>query len=231
MTERYTLAADKNTLSVRFGLAEVDRYKPNYNIAPSQLVPVITAGSSGLSFFYWGQIPERAKNKAISQKLLSITADAIQEKPIEQQNLLTQRCLVLADGFYGWKRISKKGKVAHRVTFNDNEILGFGGIWEEFETEKGTKVHTFKIISTPSNALVQSMSGSMPLLLDREQEKLWLNKETELATLLAQIRPFPADNMHVYSVSPSVENPNNNSPSLIEPFAPADQFGNYSLID
>ncbi|MEM6523737.1 MAG: SOS response-associated peptidase [Bacteroidota bacterium] len=231
MTDRYTITVDKNTLLVRFNLESTEGYVPSYNAAPSHLMPVITVGSQGLSFFYWGQIPERAKNRTISQKLLNIDSKVIIEKPIEQQNLVERRCLILADGFYGWKRISKKGKVAHRVVFKDNEILGFGGMWEEFETEEGTIVHTFKIISTASNTLVQSMSGNMPLIINRESEKLWLNRETSLSALLELLNPFPTGQMSLYSVSPKVENPNYNHPSLIEPFAPADQFGNYSLFD
>lgn len=231
MTDRYTIAANKNAIQIRFNLADADGYSPNYNAGPSHILPLITVGSSGLSHFYWAQIPERAKNKAISQKLLYTASEDISAKPILKEALLQRRCLILADGFYGWKRISKKGKVAHRVIFKDNEVLGFGGLWEEFENDLGEMVHTFKIITTPSNSLVSSMSASMPLIFNRELEKVWLDKNSELDSLLNLLKPFPTDQMHIYSVSPKLENPDFNHPSLIEPFAPADQFGNYSLFD
>ncbi|MEM1408151.1 MAG: SOS response-associated peptidase [Bacteroidota bacterium] len=231
MTDRYTITADKNTLLVRFTLESTDGYVPSYNAAPAHILPVITMGSAGLSFFYWGQIPERAKNRSISQKLLYIDGESLTEKQLLHQDLLEQRCLIVADGFYGWKRISKKGKVAHRITFNENEVLGFGGIWEEFENDDGEVVHTFKIITTPSNTLVDTMSPQMPLVLGREQEGLWLDKETDISLLLDLIKPYPISKMQLYTVSPKVKDPNFNHPSLIEPFAPTDQFGNYSLFD
>lgn len=231
MTDRYTIAAEKNAIFVRFNLESAEGYLPNYNAAPTHILPIITAGSNGLSFFYWAQIPERANNKSISQKLLYTEAEAIQEKSILQADLIERRCLIIADGFYGWKRISKKGKVAHRIIFNDNAVLGFGGIWEEFENDEGALVHTFKIITTPSNGLVESMSARMPLVIDRSHEKSWLDKEADVSTLLSLLKPYPMEQMNLYSVSPKLEDPNLNDPSLIEPFAPADQFGNYSLFD
>ncbi|MEO1098624.1 MAG: SOS response-associated peptidase family protein, partial [Bacteroidota bacterium] len=129
MTDRYTITTNKNTLLVQFNLESIDGYVPSYNAAPAHILPVITMGSAGLSFFYWGQIPERAKNKSISQKLLYIDGESLITKQLLHKDLLEQRCLIVADGFYGWKRISKKGKVAHRITFKENEVLGFGGTW------------------------------------------------------------------------------------------------------
>lgn len=231
VTERYTIAVDKNTIAVRFQLEDAEGYQPRYNAGPTQILPVIIPGSAGLSFFYWGQLPERAKNRSISQKLIYAEAESVATKPTWQEALLSNRCLIPIDGFYDWKRITKKGRVAHRIIFNQDEVRGFGGLWEEFENDDGERVHTFKILTTEANAVVQPMSPRMPLVLSQEAESIWLDKNVELESLLTTLKVYPTADMHAYSVSPKIEDPKLDSALLIKPFAPADQFGNYSLFD
>ena len=43
-----------------------------------------------------------------------------------------QRCLILADGFYEWKRHSKKSKVPYRIQLRTKQLFAFAGIWEEY---------------------------------------------------------------------------------------------------
>ena len=231
MGDRYTLTASKEVLSKRLGVDVPGHYQPRYNAAPTQLLPLVTPGSKGLSFFYWGQIPGRAHNRSLSTKLLYSEAETIKNKPIQLTTLMERRCLVPADGFYTWKRISKKGKVAHRIVFGHNEIVTLGGIWEEFEDDSGTVAHTFRIITTPANSLVAPMHPTMPLVLNKNAESTWSNPASTKEDLLALLDPYPENDMHSYSVSPKIDDVTNDSPALIQPFAPADQFGNYSLFD
>ncbi len=231
MCERYTLTVSKDVLSKRFNIEVSDRYHPRYNAAPTQILPLIIPGSKGLSFFYWGQIPERAKNRSISAKLLHTDGESVAEKPQSMRSLMERRCLIPADGFYAWKRISKKGRVAHRIVFGDNEIVSFGGIWEEFEDDNGEVAHTFKILTIPSNATLTPMDSRMPLILDRNSEKIWINTASSEQELTELMKPYPESGMRSYSVSPKIDDIRNDSPLLIQPFAPADQFGNYSLFD
>ncbi len=231
MTERYTITIDPNALLVRFKLDNAAGYKPHYNANPTQILPVLLPGSGGLSYFYWGQLPERAKNRSISQKLIYSDCEPIVGKPVLQEALIKHRCVIPTDGFYEWKRISKKGKVAHRLVFSQNEVRSFGGLWEEFENDEGDIVHTFKMLTTEANSVVAPMSPRMPLVLTSEAESVWLDKNSDLTSLLETLMPYPTTDMHAYSVSPKIEDSQLDSPILIQPFAPADQFGNYSLFD
>lgn len=231
MGERYTLTVEAKALKERFNVDVPERYQPRYNAAPTQVLPVITQGSKGISFFYWGQIPDRSKNRSIGSKLIMVDQETITQKLSSREALLKNRCIIPADGYYDWKKISKKGKVPHRLVFGTNEVISFAGMWEEFEDDEENIVHTFRIITTPANRVVSSINNRMPAILTKEDEKVWLDPDSPEDVLLEKLRPFPAEKTGSYTVSPRINDLNNEGPSLIAPMASADQFGNYSLFD
>ena len=109
MCGRYTIIAKAEEIEKRFNVHVPESYQPRYNAAPTQILPVITNSSpDGLSFFHWGLIPKWAKDKSISSKLINARAETLTEKVSFKNALQQRRCLVLADGFYEWKRSSKK---------------------------------------------------------------------------------------------------------------------------
>jgi len=231
MGDRYTITASGEQLANRFGIEVMENYEPKYNAAPTQILPVITQGSKGLSWFYWGQIPELAKNRSISSKLIYAEAESVHQKASTKNLLASSRCIVPVDGFYDWKKVSKKGKIPYRFIFGEKGVRSFPGIWEEFEDNDGNEVHTFKIITTVANEAVAEMSDRMPVILEKEQEEIWLSDSASEEELLELLKPYPSDKMGSYTVSPRFSDTKNEGPALVEPMAPADQFGNYSLFD
>jgi putative SOS response-associated peptidase YedK len=232
MCGRYTLVKSAEEIAQRFKLEEIDpRLKSTYNAAPTQLLPVITADSpEGLSWFYWGLIPAWSKNKAVSQKLINARAETVDQKASFKRALQARRCLVPADGFYEWKVLGKKTKVPYRIHLAGNELFAFASLWEEYEDDGGDVVHTFTIITTEANSKVASIHDRMPVILNKQDEKTWLNKNTDKDDLLALLKPYPADKISSYTVSSEVNSPANNRPSLINPAPPTDQHGNYTLF-
>ena len=232
MCGRYTIVADANALKDRFNAEVTESYQKKYNAAPAQLLPVITAQEpKGFSFFYWGLVPDWSKNKAISGKLINARADTIAEKVSFKSALHSRRCLVPADGFYEWKKVSKKSKIPYRFILNEQQPFAFAGLWEEYENENNETVHTFTIVTTEANEVVASVHDRMPVILTPETEKIWLAHDTDEATLLDVLKPYESNKMGLYAVSSKVNNPANDGPDLIEPAPAADQFGNYSLFD
>jgi putative SOS response-associated peptidase YedK len=233
MCSRYSIIAKADDVAARFAVDIPPAfYKPNYNAAPSQLLPVITSDSpQGLSLFYWGLPPERSKNRTITERIINLRAEVIPVKPVYKKVLRTNRCLIPADGYYEWKRIGKKSAIPYRIIRKDRALFAFAGIWEEFEDELGDSQHTFSIITVPGNTLTASIHERMPLMLNREAEGTWLNTKAGEAELLAMLVPYPADWMDLYTVSPRVNSVQNNDGSLILPAPAADQYGNLTLFD
>lgn len=232
MCGRYTLVKSAEEVAQRFKLEEVDsRLSPTYNAAPSQLLPVITNHSpEGVSWFYWGLIPSWSKNKSVSQKLINARAETLNQKPSFKQALQKRRCLIPADGFYEWKILGKKTKVPYRISLLNNELFAFAGLWEEYEDEQGDQIHTFTIITTDANSKISPIHDRMPIILSRDAEKQWLNNSASPEDLMNLLQPYKAEQLKTYTVSSQVNNPQNNSASLIVPTPPSDQHGNYTLF-
>lgn len=231
MCGRYSLNKSKIELEERFQAEMLADFKPRFNIAPTQLVPVITSDSpKGFSFFYWGITPDFGQNKPVAQKLINARAETINEKISFKGSFQRRRCLIPADGFFEWKKLGKKTKIPYRFTLREEEIFSFAGIWEEYETVSGESQHTFLILTTTPNELVEEVHDRMPVILRRDQEKKWLDKYSSEDELIKMLKPLPAELMQSYTVSPLVNSVMNDSPSILRRTSPMDQFGNYTLF-
>jgi putative SOS response-associated peptidase YedK len=232
MIERYSITATPERLEKRFGADVLDTYSPNFNAAPTQLLPIITTASpQGISTFYWGTSPEWSKNKTLSEKIINIRMESIPEKPMLKKGITKNRCIVPADGFYAWRKVGKKTSIPYRLVTNDQDLFSFAGIWEEFEDTNGNEFHTFSIITVESSGIVASIHERMPVIFTREQEEVWMDKLSTEEQIMALLVPYPPEKINHYPVSPRINNASTNVPSLIVPTPPADQFGNLTLFD
>lgn len=232
MCGRYTIVTKAEEIKARFNVDVPDVYKPRYNAAPTQILPVITnEHPEGLSFFHWGLIPSWSKNKSVSQKLINARMETLQEKATFKYALQKRRCLIPADGFYEWKASGKKTKIPYRIQLTNSELFSFAGLWEEYEDDNGENVHTFTIITTAANTTLSKIHDRMPVIMTQENEKIWLDDKASNDDHMKILLPYDADKMVMHPVSPKVNNVNNDNPELIIPTPPADQFGNYTLFD
>jgi putative SOS response-associated peptidase YedK len=231
MCGRYSLSKSKIELEERFQAEMLTDFKPRYNIAPTQLVPVVTSQSpKGFSFFYWGITPEFGRNKPVSQKLINAKAESVHQKMTFKSSFKQRRCIIPADGFYEWKKLGKKTSIPHRFTLREGGLFSFAGIWDEYETVDGENQHTFLILTTEPNELVSEVHDRMPVVLTQETEKKWLNSYSSEEELLEILKPFSANEMLSYPVSTLVNSVKNDSPALIRKTDPMDQHGNYTLF-
>jgi putative SOS response-associated peptidase YedK len=231
MCGRYSLSKSKIELEERFQAEMLPDFNPRYNIAPTQLLPVITSQSpKGFSFFYWGITPEFGKNRPVAQKLINARAETVTEKVTFKSSFQKRRCLIPADGFYEWKRLGKKTSIPYRFTLRENELFAFAGIWEEFETVNGDIQHTFLILTTSPNEKIAEIHDRMPVIIAKKDEKKWLDSYTTEEELTKILKPYPEDLMMSFTVSPLVNSVGNDSPALIRRTSPIDQHGNYTLF-
>jgi putative SOS response-associated peptidase YedK len=232
MVDRYSLTASASVVAERFSVEVPEFYKPRYNAAPAQLLPVITSsGRQGISWFYWGRPPQFARNKNLGERIINLPVETLREKPVLKKALIRHRCIIPADGLYGWKKIGKRTSIPHRFTVTDQEVFSFAGLWEEFEDESETIQHTFTMITVPSSELVAPASERMPVILDKLREEIWLSENISEADLFLVLSSYPSSKMSVYTVSPQISNPENDYPSIILPAPASDQHGNLTLFD
>jgi len=190
---------------------------PNYNVAPTHIMPVITNEAQNLfRAFRWGLIPFWAKDKKIGYRMINARIETLFEKSSFKQAVTKRRCLVPADGFYEWKKTSE-GKQPYRIQTTDQEIFSMAGIWERWKNpQDGQLIFSFSVITQGPNELMEDIHNRMPAILRAEQETLWLADDLSPKDLVEMIEPYPSEHMKAYPVSMRVGNVRNNDAGLIE---------------
>ncbi|MDB4285701.1 SOS response-associated peptidase [bacterium] len=195
-------------------------HRVQYNIAPTHLCPVIPMHDPGHAYLYrWGLVPPWAKDIKMGYKMINARAETLDIKPAFRDPVRKNRCLVLADGFYEWKQTST-GKQPYRITLKSKKVFTFAGLSDTWMSPEGKKVHTFTIITTEPNELMVDIHDRMPVILDPVAGQSWLNPQIEIEEALNLLRPYQANLMKAYPVSPSVGNVKIDSEELIRPFEP-----------
>jgi putative SOS response-associated peptidase YedK len=230
MCGRYTIIATVKEIERRFEVDVPEEYSPRYNAAPSQLLPVITNESPAqLSFFRWGLQPSWALDRS-TPPLINSRIETIAEKPAFRNALTHRRCLVPADGYYEWKRLSKKSKIPYRIGLGKNALFYFAGLWEVAVDEKQQSQYSFSIITTSATNELASIHDRMPIILNPENEKLWLTDSFAGGDYTGFLSDNMMSKLTYYPVSSLVNSVNNEGADLIKATLAADQFGNLDLF-
>lgn len=215
MCGRFSIFTPTEILRVRFNVPRAEDLKPNYNAAPTQNLPVIlNSEPTTINLCQWGLIPRWAKEQRIGNKLINARAETLLQKPSFRNPFKKHRCLVLADGFYEWKKTSEK-KIPYRISMKTNEPFAFAGIWDEWRTPNGECLRSFAIITTEPNALMKALHNRMPVILRKEDETKWL-QEIDISGAQKMLEPYPFDDLEAYPISALVNSPRNNSGDVIK---------------
>ena len=152
-----------------------------YNGFSFPKTPVITnKDRTVIDHLHWGLIPLWAKDDTIRQYTLNAKIETLNEKPAFKDNV-KNRCLIIADGFYEWKWLDKKGKEKQKylITLPGEQLFAFAGLWSRWvNLETGEIVKSYTIITTEADQLMSEIHNSkkrMPVILTRENENEWMN--------------------------------------------------------
>ena len=222
MCGRYSLKADIAQLAMRFEFAADEAiHEPAYNIAPTQQVLTVTNdGERRASYMRWGLIPFWAKDAKIGYRMINARGETVAEKPSFRTALRKRRCLILADGFYEWQKLGGKQKRPMRIVLKSGEPFAFAGLWETWKDPEGEMVKSCTIITTAANDFLQPIHDRMPVILPRESESFWMDKDVEdPLALTSVIAPYPDDEMDAFEVSTLVNNTRNKGSEVIDPVA------------
>ncbi len=219
MCGRFTLTSNLDDLQGRFGFLGDDLdHRPRYNVAPTQQVLAVTNdGERRAQFLRWGLIPFWAKDPRIGYRMINAVGETVATKPAFRAAFKKRRCLVLADGFFEWKK-EGKAKIPTYIFLKSREPFAFAGVWETWKSPEGEVVRSCAILTTRPNAFIEPIHNRMPVILSSEAEALWLDPMTEEPDILAPLLiPFPAELLDCYPVSNLVNSPKNFGPECIQP--------------
>ena len=179
--------------------------KDNYNAHPTQKLPIIKSYTNGKTIeqYNWGIVPSWAQDKKDFRPLINARLETLMEK-ISFKNLIqTSRCIVIADGYYEWKRDGKE-KIPYYFIRKNSSLMFFAAIHQN---------NQFCIITREATNKIKEIHHREPLILDEEQISNYLDIKKEGTDILKSIK---APELKFYEVSKDVNKPINNDPSLIK---------------
>lgn len=222
MCGRYALTASSEQLMLLFDLLQVTvDLVPRYNLAPTQLAPVVHLGDDGLRTLTpmrWGLVPRWAKDRSIGSRMINARGETVAEKPAFRTAFRERRCLVPADGFYEW-RSTDGGKQPYFIHRADHSPLVMAGLWETWRDPNGREsLQTFTILTTRANRFLAPLHDRMPVFIDPDRFDAWLSRgaidETSWQDLMC---PVADDVLAMHPVSTRVNSPTHDEPHLVEP--------------
>ena len=108
MCGRFTLSATPEAIAEEFDVKNLSVLQPTYNVAPTQNVLAVLNEEKTLQRQFkklrWGLIPSWAKDCSIGARLINARSETVAEKPAFRSAYKHRRCLVVADGFFEWKK-------------------------------------------------------------------------------------------------------------------------------
>lgn len=184
---------------------EAAAWRPRYNVAPTQLHPILrlVGGERRLQRAGWGLGP--VENRAV----INARIETVAERPMWQDALAARRCVVPVDGFFEWQE--NQPYWYHRP---DGGLLLLAGLWED-----GPERPRFVVVTTAPNALVALAHDRMPAILPPDGVAEWLARPA-----VELCRPAPADALAATPVSTRVNSPANDDARLLEPVRPRTQL-------
>lgn len=222
MCGRSSLTKTEKELEERFQATfyseDLERYNPlpNYNVAPTQMHPVITQEEPHvIHLFRWGLIPFWAKDTKIGASMINARIEGIESKPAFRQAFQKRRCLVPMDGYYEWQK-TEAGKIPYRIKLKNTEIFSTAGLYETWKGPDQKIIKSFTIITRAADPLIAHLHDRMPFMLMPEQESLWLDGNVPTKDVIENMQPVPADYLTWYRVSDRVNKVRENDPGLIE---------------
>ncbi|OZB95190.1 SOS response-associated peptidase [Paenibacillus sp. XY044] len=203
MCQRFSMAAELPEVQEHF---QIDRvmyyYKNRYNISPTQHMPVVLQqdGARILDEFRWGFIPYWGKD-AINADLRNVHQNPSYRKMVDKQ-----RCVIPCNGFYYWKKEGKKSYPV-RVVLKNRGMFGVAGLYEIWRDTRGEPLRTCTLVMTDANPLIGEFDSRMPAILSPGDMDRWLDEHTmELDALNPILRTHTAEEMHLYAVTPLIDN-------------------------
>lgn len=190
---------------------EAAAYTPRYNVAPTQLHPILRLvdGQRRLQRGSWGLPP--IENRAV----INARVETIAHKAMWQEALAERRCIVPVDGFFEWQE--NQPYWFHRP---DGGLLLLAGLWEDGEPdERGRPRPRFIVVTCAPNALVAAAHDRMPAILAPACIADWLARPA-----VELIAPAPEDALVATPVSTRVNSPANDDARLLEPVRPRTQL-------
>ena len=216
MCGRFAFYSPTEAAAALFGASGSVNLEPRYNIAPTQYVAAVRDSDDEgreLVSLRWGLVPFWAKDPAIGNRMINARAETVAEKPSYRAAYRHRRCLVLADGFYEWRRQGET-KTPYFISLASGAPFALAGLWENWtDKASGESLQTSTLITTDANEFMTPLHHRMPVILQADTATDWLAGADDLLDDVAAITPP----LQAWPVDRRVNNARNEGEELVRP--------------
>ena len=187
---------------------------PLYNIAPTQSIMILIHDGShyrvGLST--WGFSLSSSNPKPV----INARSESVFETTLFRQSIKTKRCLILASGFYEWRRSSSP---AQPFWFFDQDkpFLVFAGLYQTIRNQHNEKIVQSAMLTTSANELMAPIHDRIPVMLNPDQYQHWVHPKTPIDEMKFLFKPTNFSRLAHYEVSTHVNKVANQDARCLEP--------------
>jgi len=149
----------------------------------------------------WGLIPWWAKDAKVGFSSINARAETVDTAPAFRDAWRKgQRCLVITDGFYEWKKPEKQ---PYAIAMADDRHMVMAGLWDEWTDRKtGERIKSCTVITCPPNGVIGALHDRMPVILPEEHWAKWLGEEPATAAeLKAMLIPIDDEALRLWPVN------------------------------
>lgn len=216
MCGRFAFYSPAEAAAELFGVEVAIEHEPRYNIAPTQDVLAIRKNVEDrreLVTLRWGLVPFWAKDPSIGNRMINARAETVAEKPAYRAAYRRRRCLVLADGFYEWRREGDR-KTPYFITLESDKPFALAGLWEHWEDrDSGEALETATLITTAANDFMAKVHHRMPMVLQPSRAGDWLGGDYDMTARATDECP----KLKAWPVDRRVNNARNEGEDLVRP--------------
>lgn len=230
MCGRYAITLPPAAVRTWFAYQEQPNFPPRYNIAPTQPIPIVcrdplapASTDRHLRLVRWGLLPGFVKDAARFPLLINARAEGLVDKPSFRAAMIRRRCLVIADGYYEWRRTAA-GTSGTPFLFRrtGGTPIGFAGLWDSWLGADGSEIDTACIVTTAANGAASAVHPRMPVMLDPADFEAWLDVDGVSPAKAAHLlRPAPEDTLTIVEIGRVVNKVANDDASVQKPVGPA----------
>ena len=224
MCGRKTLTRDMQSIIEELAIEEwenPDNYIPSYNIAPTQNSPILVDnGKRIVKAMRWGLIPSWAKDEKFGARMINARIETLLEKPSYRNLVSSNRCIVITDGYYEWKRNNNR-KVPYYLKEPNDKLLPMAGLYDVWKHPDGYLIPSYTIITKEAQKDLATIHSRMPVLLPQEHLDEWLKTDNFSVSAALELVKNINPTLEKFPVSHLVNSVRNNSPRCI---LPANEF-------
>ena len=235
MCGRYVRRSDKQRIAEYFHATPVPAELPlpgeDYNVAPTTFQPIVRqnreSGEREIVLARWGLIPFFTKALSDIKGLSTINAraESITKARTWREPMRKRRCIVPADSFYEWSKVSAPLKTPYSFELTNGQPIAFAGLWDAWKDREGNWLQSFAIVTTEANELMERVHPRMPVILHPRDFDRWLDRDETERLPLDLLRALESDEITMFEAHPNVGNVRNNGPELMRKAEVASESG------